>query len=427
MSGIKSVCIIGLGYVGLPLACVCAEKGYTTYGFDVKKEIVDKTNLGISHIDDEWLKQHVKQVKGKIIATTDSSVIAKSDIVLICVPTPIDKQYHPDLKPVVLSTESISKHLKKDHIIVLESTVFPGTVEEVMQPILEKSGLKAGKDFILAHCPERIDPGNKKWNVTNIPRVVGAIPREKTKVVADFYRSITSGDVIELNSIKAAEATKIMENTFRDINIAFVNEMAMSFDSLGIDITEVIKGASSKPFAFMPHYPGCGVGGHCIPVDPYYLIERAKTAGFSHNFLSLAREINNSMPQYTVGRLVDALNAAGKSVRGTRVTVLGVSYKGGVDDDRESPSYKIIAELEKLGPVLKVFDPHLLAKSTVKTLDEALDTDAIIIATNHPEFKVITPDMLVKKGVKVVIDGKNLLDPAAIKKVGIIYGGIGRS
>jgi UDP-N-acetyl-D-glucosamine dehydrogenase len=424
---IKSVCIIGLGYVGLPLACLCASKGYTTYGLDVRKQIVDNVNAGISHIDDEWLKQYLKQVKGKIIATTDPSVIGKADIVIVCVPTPIDHNYRPDLKPVILAYEAISKYLKKGHILVLESTVFPGTVEEVIQPILEKTGLKVGVDFVLAHCPERIDPGNKRWNVTNIPRVIGAIPKEKTKIVADFYRSIVDADITELSSVKAAEATKIMENTFRDINIAFINEMAMSFDSLGIDITEVIKGASSKPFAFMPHYPGCGVGGHCIAVDPYYLIERAKAAGFTHSFLSLAREINNGMPKYAVKRLIEGLNAVGKSIRGTKISVLGLAYKGGVNDDRESPSYVIIAELKKLGADLEVFDPWIPSKSTVKTLDEALDAEAILIATNHPQFKEITPDLLKKHGVNVVVDGRNMFDAESLKKAGIEYRGIGRT
>jgi UDP-N-acetyl-D-glucosamine dehydrogenase len=423
----KTICVIGLGYVGLPLACLCASKGYTTYGLDIDKEVVEKTNTGISHIDDEWIKANLPKAQGKLIATTDPSIISKSDIVLICVPTPVDKSLQPDLNAVTSATEAISKHLKKEHIIILESTVFPGTTDEVVKPILEKSGLKAGTDFVLAHCPERIDPGNKKWNVSNIPRVVGTVNKQKTKLVAEFYRSIIDAEITELSSIKAAEATKIMENTFRDINIAFINEMAMSFDNLGIDITEVVKGASTKPFAFMPHYPGCGVGGHCIPVDPYYLIERAKAAGFTHNFLSLAREINNSMPKYTISRLVDALNAIGKSIRGTKITVLGVAYKGGVEDDRESPSYKIIDELKKLGADLIIFDPYITSKSTVKTLDQALDAEAIIIATNHPAFRQITPDILVKKGVKVFVDGKNMFDPAPIKQAGIEYRGIGRS
>lgn len=384
---IKTVCVIGLGYVGLPLACLCASKGYETYGLDINKDVVDTVKSGKSPFTDELVEELLPKVGEKLMPTTDTSAISKSDIIFICVPTPVDNNHHPNLKPVISASETISKNLTKNQIVVLESTVFPGTTEEVVKPILEKSGLKTGDDFILAFCPERIDPGNKKWNVMNIPRVVGTIPGDKVSIVADFYRSIIDADIQELSSIKAAEAVKIMENTFRDINIAFINEMAMSFDSLGIDILEVIKGASTKPFAFMPHYPGCGVGGHCIPVDPYYLIERAKSAGFTHNFLSLAREINNSMPKYAANRLVDALNAVGKSVKGTKVTVLGVAYKGSVGDDRESPSYKIIAELEKLGADLKIFDPYIPSKSNVKTLDEALDTEAIILATDHPEFR----------------------------------------
>jgi UDP-N-acetyl-D-glucosamine dehydrogenase len=424
---INSVCVIGLGYVGLPMAVLCASKGYQTYGLDVNKEIVDKTNAGDIHVDDVWAKNNIRNTKDTLSATTDPSVIGKSDVVIVCVPTPIDENYHPNLDFVKNAAESISKHLKKGHIIIVESTVFPGTTNEIVQPLLDRSGLKSGEDFVLAYCPERIDPGNKKWNVSNIPRVIGAIPKEETKNIADFYRSIIDAEIVELSSIRAAEATKIMENTFRDINIAFINEMAMSFDSLGIDIMEVIKGASTKPFAFMPHYPGCGVGGHCIPIDPYYLIERAKAAGFSHSFLSLAREINNSMPRYTVKRLVEALNVKGKSVKGTKVAVLGISYKGGVGDDRESPSYKIVDELVKLGADLRIFDPYMLEKSTVKSLDEALDVDAIVIATNHPEFEKLTPELMASKGVKVVVDGKNLFDPDDLKKSGIEYRGIGRS
>ncbi len=412
--------------VGLPLACICAKKGFTTYGLDISEEIVEKTNKGISHISDEWLEPLVKEVQGKLIASTDGAVISKADIILICVPTPVDKNYHPNLGPVISVAEVISKHIKPNQIVVLESTVFPGTTQEVVQPILEKSGLKAGKDFVLANCPERIDPGSPKWNVTNIPRVIGAIPSEKVTGVADFYRSVIDGEVVELSEIKAAEASKIMENTFRDINIAFINEMAMSFDNLGIDVLEVIKGASSKPFAFMPHFPGCGVGGHCIPVDPYYLIERAKAAGFTHSFLSLARQINNGMPTYTISRLIDGLNSIGKSVKNTKITVLGVAYKGGVSDDRESPAYKLIAQLKKLGADLKIFDPRIPSKSTAPNLDSAMDAEAVLFATDHPEFKKITPELLKEKGVKVVIDGKNMFNPADMKKAGIEYRGIGR-
>jgi len=421
----KKVCIVGLGYVGLPLLCLSMEKGYKTYGFDIIKERVELINKGTSPIKDKFLEQRLKKLKG-IDTTTDSAVLRKSDIIIICVPTPIDSQYNPDLKPLQSAAETVSKELKKNDLVVIESTVFPGTTEEIVKPILEKSGLKAGKDFYLAYCPERVDPGNKKWNVNNLPRVIGALSKEGLKQAAEFYRSITSSEVLELNSVKAAEATKIMENTFRDINIAFVNEMAKSFDMMGIDITEVIKGASTKPFAFMPHWPGCGVGGHCIKVDPYYLISRAKENGFTHQFLNLAREINNSMPHYTVGKIVDGLNEAGKSVRNTRITVLGVAYKGGVDDMRESPSFEIIDELKKLGADLKIFDPYIPSKSTVDNLDEALDAECIVIATDHPEFKEIRPNQIKEKGIKVVVDGKNCLDKQGIKTLGIIYKGIGR-
>jgi len=421
----KTVCIVGLGYVGLPLLCLSMEKGYKTYGLDISNERVEMINKGVSPIKDKFLEQRLKKLKG-IDTTTDSTVLRKSDIIIICVPTPIDSQYNPDLKPLQSAAETVSKELKKNDLVVIESTVFPGTTEEVVKPILEKSGLKAGKDFYLSYCPERVDPGNKKWNVDNLPRVIGALSSEGLKQAAEFYRSITSSEVLELNSLKAAEATKIMENTFRDINIAFVNEMAKSFDMMGIDITEVIKGASTKPFAFMPHWPGCGVGGHCIKVDPYYLISRARENGFTHQFLNLAREINNSMPHYTVGKVIEGLNEIDKSVKDTKITVLGLAYKGGVDDMRESPALEIIDELKKLGADLKVFDPYILGKSTVDNLDEALDAECIVIATDHPEFKSIRPNQIKEKGIKVVIDGKNCLDKKGIVSLGIVYKGIGR-
>ena len=422
----KTVCIVGLGYVGLPLLCLSMEKGYKTYGLDISNERVELINKGISPIKDEFLVERLKKLKSRVKATTNPEILKKSDIIIICVPTPIDAQYNPNLKPLQSAAETVSKELKKGDLVVIESTVFPGTTEEIIKPILEKSGLKAGKDFYLAYCPERVDPGNKKWNVNNLPRVIGALSKEGLKQAADFYRSITSSKVLELNSVKAAEATKIMENTFRDVNIAFVNEMAKSFDKMGIDVTEVIKGASTKPFAFMPHWPGCGVGGHCIKVDPYYLISRARENGFTHRFLNLAREINNSMPHYTVGKVVEGLNEIDKSVKDTKITVLGLAYKGRVDDMRESPALEIIDELKKLGADLKVFDPYIPEKSTVKNLSEALNSECIVIATDHPEFKEIRPKEIKKKGIKVIIDGKNCLDKAGIKALGIVYKGIGR-
>lgn len=423
----KKLCVFGMGYVGLPLACQATEKGYEVIGVDVDDRKIDLINKGISPIDDDELKNKLKDLKGKIKATNDGlNAVKKSDIVVICVPTPVDENYHPDLKYVKSAAETISKGLKKGQLVILESTVAPLTTENILKPILEKSGLKCGKDFYLCFCPERIDPGNKKFKLKDIPRVVGGINEESTKKAIDFYKSVLDSEVLGLTSPRSAEAVKIMENTFRDINIAFVNEMAKSFDILGIDIIEVIKGASTKPFAFIPHYPGCGVGGHCIAVDPYYLIEEASKEGFEHRFLRLAREINNSMPEYTVERVIEGLNEINKSVKGTKITVLGLAYKGNVDDTRESPAFKIIEKLKKMGGDVKVFDPYVPKMSDFKNLGDALNCECIVIVTAHDEFKNLDLNRIDKKGVKVIIDGRNILDKEKVAGVGIVYRGIGR-
>ncbi|MDP3640358.1 MAG: nucleotide sugar dehydrogenase, partial [Nanoarchaeota archaeon] len=292
---IKHVCVIGLGYVGLPLACLCARKGYIVIGLDTNQEKIEQIGRGVCPIKDEFLQRELHKVK--LQATTDpSQALPSADIIVICVPTPVDHQCRPDLAFVELAGKNISRYLRKGQLIILESTVNPGTTEDTLKPIVEDSGLIAGVDFQLAHCPERIDPGNKEWTLPNIPRVIGSLTAKGALLTKKFYASIIDAEITVLKSPKEAEATKIMENSFRDINIAFVNEMAKSFDKAGIDITEVIKGASTKPFAFLPHFPGCGVGGHCIPVDPYYLIESAKQFHFEHKFLELARKINKSMP-----------------------------------------------------------------------------------------------------------------------------------
>lgn len=419
--------IIGLGYVGLPLACLAAEKGYEVIGIDIDAKKIELINKGISPIDDEELKNKLRILKGRIKATSDGlNAVRMSDIVVICVPTPVDENYHPDLKYVEAAAEVISKGLKKGQLIILESTVAPLTTENIVKSILEKSGLTAGADFYLCFCPERIDPGNKKFKLKDIPRVVGGITKESTEKAIFFYRSILDSEILSLSSPRSAEAVKIMENTFRDVNIAFVNEMAKSFDRLGIDITEVIKGASTKPFGFMPHYPGCGVGGHCIAVDPYYLIEQASKAGFEHRFLRLAREINNSMPEYTVNRLVEGLNEIRKSVKGTKISVLGLAYKGNVDDTRESPAFKIIEKLKKMGGEVKVFDPYVPEMSDINSLDEALNCECLVIVTDHSEFKNLDLNLAIEKGVKVIIDGRNILNKEKVEKLGIIYKGIGR-
>ena len=406
----KTVTIVGLGYVGLPLACLCAEKGNKVYGLDVDEAKINCINNGISPIEDEYLIDKLKKIKGKIHATVNANeCIPNSEVVIVCVPTPIDKNNAPDLTALMTSVSTVSKLIRQNTILVIESTIYPGTVEEIAIPILKKQKFDAYKnDIFLAHCPERIDPGNKKWTIDNLPRVVGGITKEAAKKTAEFYRSIINANVVELSSVKAAEATKIMENTFRDVNIAFVNEMAQSFDKAGIDIIEVIKGASTKPFAFMPHYPGAGVGGHCIPVDPYYLIEKAKQIGFNHRFLSLARDINNSMPHYTVELLENIMQKLKKPMKNAKVGVLGLAYKANVDDIRESPSSEIISILKSKGADVFVFDPHVKKESNVKDLDELLNkSDYVILATDHIEFKNMDLEKLKKNKINGNIIPRN--------------------
>lgn len=353
--------------------------------------------------------------------------MSTADIVIICVPTPVYENHMPNLKPVIGATEGIAPYLKKGHLVILESTVNPGVSESIVLPILEeKSGLKGGVDFYLAHCPERINPGDKKWNVENINRVVGSFENVGLGMAAAFYESILTGSVKKMESLKEAEAVKVVENSFRDINIAFVNELARSFTKLDIDVVNVIDGAATKPFAFMAHYPGCGVGGHCIPVDPYYLIEYAKENGFNHDFLSLARRINTDMPAFTVEQLQDALNKKQLPLNGTEIAVLGVAYKANIDDCRESPSFEIIRILKEKGAKLRIYDPYVSHKSTVHSLEEALrDAKAVVIATPHDEFKKMTSQELVNYGVEVVMDGRNCLEKVLFNDP-LLYIGIGR-
>ena len=426
----KTVTVVGLGYVGLPLACLCAEKGHTVYGLDVDREKIELVNRNVSPIKDEAISKKLASLNGKVHATSNAKeCIPNSDIVIVCVPTPIDKNNSPDLTALMQSVSTVSKFIKTSTTLVVESTIYPGTVEEVVLPILEKQKFNAYKnDVFVAHCPERIDPGNKNWTIDILPRVVGGVTKESAKKAAEFYRGIINAEILELSSVKAAEATKIMENTFRDVNIAFVNEMAQSFDKAGIDIMEVIKGASSKPFAFMAHYPGAGVGGHCIPVDPYYLIEKAKRIGFEHKFLSLAREINNSMPHYAIQLLENELAKLKKSLKDAKVGVLGLAYKANVDDIRESPAFDIISILYAKSAKVFTFDPYVRKKGNANDLDELLNKcDYVVLVTDHDEFKQMDLEKLRKHKIHIVIDGRNCLDEEKIKSMGILYHGIGRT
>ena len=425
INSIKTVAVIGLGYVGLPLAVRAKEKNYNVIGIEKDEEKVSLINKGISPIEEEYLYKNLP--KFPIKATINEKEIKKADIVLICVPTPVDAMHKPNLNSVKGACEMVARNMKKGALVVLESTVNPGVSEDVVKPIFVKAGFKVGKDVFIAHCPERINPGDPVWNVTNIPRVVGAFTAKGLEIAIEFYNSIVDGEIRAMKHIREAEACKVVENSFRDINIAFVNELAKSFDVLGIDVKDVIDGAATKPFAFMPHYPSCGIGGHCIPVDPYYLIEKAKQAGFDHKFLRTSRNINNSMPQYTVEKLQNALNDLKRPLNGTNVGVLGIAYKANVDDDRESPYYDIVKILEKFGAIVHSFDPHLKKKSSCKTMKSFLKkSEAIILITNHKEFEVIDGKLLKENGIKVIVDGKNTLNKEAIEKNDILYRGIGR-
>ena len=418
----QKVVIIGMGYVGYPLACAIARSAKNeVIGKEIDTTKIDKIKNRISPVEDKQAEEDIKTVN--IEVSSDYSKVKDSDYVVICVPTPVNEEKEPDLTPVRKVATQITKFIRPGHIIILESTVNPGVCEEEVLPLLEQSGYIAGIDFDLIHCPERIDPANAHWNVYNIPRNIGGTSREGTKRAANFYRSFLHGQINEMTTLKTAEATKIVENTFRDINIAYVNELAKCFDRLGIDIMEVIKGASTKPFAFMPHYPGCGVGGHCIPVDPYYLISKARKVGFDHVFLKTAREINNGMNQYTVQKLITGLNEIGKPLKHTKIGILGVSYKANIGDTRESPSLEIIKILKTYNPDLLICDPYLNQEGLVD-IDQVLsESEAVMVLTNHDQF------LSIKKwnNVKLIIDGRNCLDIEEIKKQGIIYKGIGRN
>jgi nucleotide sugar dehydrogenase len=376
--------------VGLPLALLADKKGYKVIGIDFSK-------------------------------------IRDTSVVIICVPTPVFENHMPNLEPVENACKNIAPHLQKDQLVILESTVNPGVTESVVIPILEESGFKAGVDFYVSHCPERINPGDPEWTVGNIPRVVGSLESVGLEKTVAFYSGLITAKIMPMVSLKEAESVKIVENSFRDVNIAFVNELAMSFSRLGIDIANVINGAATKPFGYTPFYPGCGVGGHCIPVDPYYLIDYAKQNGFHHEFLSLARQINNGMPKFTAELAIKGLSEVGIAVKDAKIAVLGLAYKPEIDDCRGSPSFEIIKQLEQCGATVSSFDPFVLDKSTVKTLDGAVgNVDAVILATCHKVFKELESDYFIRNGIKVVVDGRNCLLKEKFIEAGIVYKGIGR-
>ncbi len=409
---IKSA-IVGMGYVGLPLAVEFAKAGLTVTGIDLNSGKIKQLNAGKSYIPDipsEDIRTLVKQKKLK--GTTDFSVLAKMDAVNICVPTPLSKTKDPDVSYIMESARQIAQYLHKDQLIILESTTYPGTTDELLLPLFEETGLKAGKDFYLAFSPERIDPGNKKYTTKNIPKIVGGITSECTRMAVAFYQ-IALDKVIPVSSSQVAETVKLLENTFRSTNIGLVNELALMCDKLKIDVWEVIDAAATKPFGYMPFYPGPGLGGHCIPIDPFYLSWRAKSVGFEPRIIELAGQINAGMPEYVVTKIADALNAHKKPIKGSSILVIGVAYKSNVDDIRESPALDILRLLQSKGAKISYSDPYIPSlqpeginlKSVYLTPACLGKVDCAVIVTAHSVFNY----PLIVKHAPLIVDTRNAL------------------
>jgi UDP-N-acetyl-D-glucosamine dehydrogenase len=404
--------VIGLGYVGLPLAVEFAKKGFDVTGFDVDPSKVAEINAGRSYILDvktEDVKASVDA--GRLRATADMSKLKDMDAIDICVPTPLRKTKDPDLSYVVQAVDSVKAHLKRGQLVILESTTYPGTTDEVVQPALEEGGLTAGTDFYLAFSPERVDPGNESYTTKTIPKVVGGVNSTSTELAADLYGAIID-NIVQVSSTRVAEMVKLLENTFRAVNIGMVNEIALMSHRMNIDVWEVIDAASTKPFGFMPFYPGPGLGGHCIPIDPFYLSWKARQSGFECRFIELAGHVNSSMPAYVVERVSEALNTVKKALNGSKVHLFGVAYKKDVTDMRESPALDILELLHHRGAVLSYTDPYVpkLEHGGLKLCSVAEDKagqgiDCAVICTNH---RVFDYRAMVKR-FPLVVDTRNAL------------------
>ncbi len=404
--------VIGLGYVGLPLAVDKAIAGYEVTGFDIQQKRVDMVNQGVNYIGDvvdEELREVVRT--GKLRATTDYDEIKNLDIVTICVPTPLDKNKQPDLTYIRNSAQEVAKRLHAGMLVVLESTTYPGTTEEEVKPILESTGLKCGTDFFLAFSPERVDPGNKLYNVKNTPKVVGGVTPVCTKVAATLYSNVLQSDVFEVSSPRVAELEKLYENTFRNVNIALANELALICDRMGISVWEVIDAASTKPYGFMAFYPGPGLGGHCIPIDPFYLSWKAKEYDYYTKMIETSAVINDAMPEFVVDRIYRILNRFKKPLNGSTILVLGVAYKKDIDDMRESPALKVISLLEKEGSHVIYNDPYIpsftlagkVYNSAPVTIELLAGVDLVVITTDHSSYDY---DLIVEQA-PYVFDTRN--------------------
>jgi len=411
--------VVGLGYVGLPLAMEVVRAGYRVIGFDVNARVVDALNAGRSHIQDVPAATVGDAVRAKkFSATADLSRLKEPDVISISVPTPLSKTKDPDVSYVLAATESVKQALRKGQLVVLESTTYPGTTRELMLPALESTGLKVGQDFFLAFSPERVDPGNDRFNTRNTPKVIGGITPACLKVATALYQGAID-TLVPVSSTEAAELVKILENTFRSVNIGLVNEMAIVCDKLGVDVWEVIEAAATKPFGFMKFTPGPGVGGHCIPLDPHYLAWKMRTLNYKTRFIELAGELNAEMPVFWVGKAVDALNEQSKAVRGSHVLLVGVAYKKNIDDIRESPALDVIRLLHERGAEVSYHDPHvpvlkedgIALESVPLTADVLKQADCVIIVTDHAAIDY----KLIARTARATVDTRHVLPKAGTR------------
>lgn len=410
-----TVGVVGLGYVGLPLAVEKAKAGFKTIGFDVQAAKVDMVNSGQNYIGDvvdDDLKEIVEA--GMLKATNDFSFVKDVDFIAICVPTPLDSHQQPDISYVKSSAEEIAKYMTKGTMVVLESTTYPGTTEELLRPILESSGLVCGEDFYLGFSPERVDPGNKQFKTKNTPKVVGAIGQDAREVIAQMYRAVLEGDVHEVSSPAIAEMEKILENTYRNINIGLANEMAILCNKMGIDFWEVVDAAKTKPYGFQAFYPGPGLGGHCIPLDPYYLSWKAREYGFHTSMIESSMMVNDRMPEYCIERSMSILNRHKKALNGSRVLVLGVAYKNDIDDYRESPAIRVIEKLKEAGAETDFFDPWIPEfkdKGQITKGIEKIDAeivagyDLVVVTAAHTNFDY----EMIQQNAQAIFDTRNAM------------------
>jgi UDP-N-acetyl-D-glucosamine dehydrogenase len=417
-----TVGVVGLGYVGLPLLVELARAGYEAVGFDLDERKVTAIQEGRSYIPDVPTADVSALVAaGRLRATTDFSELANVNSVNICVPTPLRKTKDPDMSYVVSAVETIAVNMRPGQLVILESTTYPGTTQELVQPILERSGLVAGRDFFLAFSPERVDPGNPRFNTRNVPKVVGGVTPTCAALAATLYESAIES-VVPVSSPRVAEMVKLLENTFRAVNIGLVNEIALMCDALGIDVWEVVSAAATKPFGFMPFYPGPGLGGHCIPIDPFYLSWKAKQSGFEARFIELAGHVNSSMPHAVVQKVTEALNTQRKAVNGSRILVAGIAYKRDIDDVRESPALDVITVLQQRGAAVDYVDPHVPSLDSAHwhpsgpmTAVEKLDAptlrsyDCIVIVTDHSTFDY----RFIAQHASLVVDTRNAIKDGA--------------